>query len=89
MILFLGELKVCISKLNIGKTVGKDVILAGIFRYGGGYLADILHAIILDIWNTGSVPKFHAMLILLYRIKCIREICVHYRGILCFTFASG
>lgn len=79
----LEEVKISISKLNMGMAVRKD----GIFD--GDHLADTMHRIILNLRNAGNIPKDwrDVILIPLYESKHMNEFCMHCHGIILFSLA--
>ena len=77
------ELSKVVDKLPSGKATGKDGIPAEIIKSGKSSLLVLLHKLLTQCWNKGSVPQDlkDANIITLFKNKGDRHDCNNYRGI--------
>ena len=67
--------------MNNNKAPGMDGITAEILKYGGEKIIDLLHVVILDVWETEAPQDWRdAVLVSLYK-KGSKSDCGNFRGI--------
>lgn len=79
----LEEVNVAIDKLKLGKSPGRDGIVAEMLRFGGVHVRKVVWEIICNFWGCESVHQDwrDAVMIVLYKFKGKRDVCGNYRGI--------
>ena len=85
----MDEMARAIAGLKVGKAPGGDGIPAEVWMHGGDNQFSILHQLITNAWEVGSVPQAwkDASIVTIYK-KCERTDCGNYRGISLLCIAS-